>query len=435
MKKHIPIADLLKADGYHTGYTGKGVGPFQYARDEKDSLWRKENAAGKSYHSIKYKRNDPSDDRPANLIKEVNYFANFRDFMEEREPGQPFYFWYGGDEPHRGYEKDSWKRHGKKLETVDVPEFLPESKAVKGDMLDYAVEIEWFDKHLGRMLDYLDSTGELENTIVLVTSDNGMPFPRAKANCYEYGIHVPLAVRCPKGFPGKRIVDDPVSFVDFAPTILEMTGTEPDGMMPISGKSLVNILESKKSGVVDEQKEYIYAGRERVVSSRWKNLGYPQRAIRSRQYLLIWNLRPERWPAGAPRQVNPESGEVLPLYDLDESGKHRKGQGAFADVDPSPSKSYVIEHHGDKNIRPYFDLIFGKRPDYELYEVLEDPYCINNLYEKQEYAQIRDELKTELMNELKRSGDPRVVGPDTEIFDSYKRYFTMREYPEPCWSE
>jgi uncharacterized sulfatase len=82
MKKHVPFVDILKDNGYHTGYTGKGVGPFQYARNENDSLWRIENAAGKAYNSIKYKKGDPSDDRTADGIGDINYYANFLDFMK-----------------------------------------------------------------------------------------------------------------------------------------------------------------------------------------------------------------------------------------------------------------------------------------------------------------------------------------------------------------
>jgi uncharacterized sulfatase len=179
LKKYIPFIDLLDNNGYITGRTGKGVAPFQYARDEKDSLWRITNAGGVAHNEIKYEKGSDND-------------------------------------------------------------------VIRGDMLDYAVEIEWFDLHLQRMLEYLEETGELENTIVIATSDNGMPFPRAKANCFEYGVHVPLAIRFPKNFPGGRIVEDPVSFIDLAPTILELTKINPKGMLPISGRSILNILKSKK---------------------------------------------------------------------------------------------------------------------------------------------------------------------------------------------
>jgi len=428
MKKYVPFADVLKADGYHTGFTGKGVGPFQYARDGQDSMWRIENAAGESYNSYQYKKGASSDERTAGGIGGSNYFANFRDFMQKRKADQPFYFWYGATEPHRAYEKDSWKRNNKNPDLVDVPDFFPDHEEIRGDMLDYAVEIEWFDLHLTRILNYLDSVGELENTIVIVTGDNGMPFPRAKANAFEYGVHVPLAISYPKGFPGKRIVNDPVSFADFAPTILEITNTKPEGMMPIFGRSIANILKSKKSGIVDETKKYVFAGRERHSSSRWNNLGYPMRAIRSEKYLLVWNMRPDLWPAGDPQALDKESGELRPMYGIDEKGVHHS-DWAFTDVDASPSKSFLIENHSDEKIRYYFDLAYSKRAEYELFDIQEDPFCIKNLCGNSEYSAIETEMKEELLEELKRSGDPRVVGPDKEIFETYIRYSPIRDFP------
>lgn len=431
MKKYVPFVDLLNANGYHTGFTGKGVGPFQYARNESDSLWRVENAAGKSYNSFQYDKGNVPDTRTAQGIGGTDYFSNFKDFISERKPGQPFYFWYGATEPHRAYEKDSWKRTDKTLSRVDVPEFLPDDEEIKGDILDYAVEIEWFDSHLDKILNYLDSIGELDNTLVMVTADNGMPFPRAKANSFEYGVHVPLAISYPKKISGNRIVDDPVGFVDIAPTILEMTKTNSSGMMPISGKSIVNILESKKSGIVNKAKKYVYTGRERHSSSRWNNLGYPQRAIRSTEHLLIWNIKPELWPAGDPQAIKPNSdGELLPMFGIDEGGKHHS-EWAFTDVDASPSKSFLIENHNQKEIRYYFDLAYAKRPEFELYDVVNDPFCLNNLYGKEDFTSISEEMKSELMKELIKSEDPRVVGPNKEIFESYVRYSPIREFPEP----
>ncbi len=144
------------------------------------------------------------------------------------------------------------------------------------------------------MLEYLDSIGELNNTIVIVTQIMACLFP-AKANCFDMGYMFLSQISYPKGFPGKRRVDDPISFVDIAPTILEMAGVKPDGMLPISGRSFMIILKSKKEGIVDQSKKYVYMGRERHSSSRWQNLGYPAACVRNQDYLLIWNLRPERW--------------------------------------------------------------------------------------------------------------------------------------------
>jgi len=429
MKKHVPIVDVLEAGGYLTGFTGKGVEPFRYARNELDSLWRKENAAGKLYDKYKYEKGSPADPRTADGIGLVDYYANFRDFMRQRKDNQPFYFWYGANEPHRVYEKDSWKRNGKTLDSVDVPGFLPDDPEIRGDMLDYAVEIEWFELHLTKMLHFLDSIGELDNTIVIVTADNGMPFPRAKANCFEYGVHVPLAISFPAAFPGNRRVNDPVSFVDIVPTLLEMTGLKPDGMLPISGRSIVNILKSKKSGTVDPDKKYVFSGRERHSSSRWNNLGYPQRAVRTVENVLIWNMKPELWPAGDPQGLRPGTNELLPMYGVDENGKF--AGGVFNDVDGGPSKSFVIENYQNPDIRPYFDLAFQKRPEFELYDVVNDPYCLINLSGNPEYASVESELKSVLLAELQKSSDPRVVGPDKEIFESYIRYSGINDFPQP----
>ena len=431
MKKYVPFIDLLEANGYITGRTGKGVAPFQYARDENDSLWRETDAGGIEHSRILYEIGSLKDERTALGIGLVNYFENFKYFIENVRGDKPFFFWYGANEPHRAYETDSWKRNNKNLHDVETPGFLPDNEIIKGDILDYAIEIEWFDMHLQRMLDYLEKIDELENTIVIVTADNGMPFPRAKANGYEYGIHVPFAVRFPKEYPSGRKVDDPISFVDLAPTVLQITETKANGMMPISGKSILTILKSKNQGIVDPSKKYVYSGRERHSSSRYLNWGYPQRMIRSEDFLLIWNMKPERWPAGAPQAIKTGTkNELLPMYGIDENGIHHS-EWAFTDIDDAPSKSYIIENWQNEKVKPFFKEALLKRSEYGLFNIKDDPFCLNNLIGKSEYAEIEKEMKNTLLNELTRSKDPRIVGPKKEIFDSYERYSKMRTFPAP----
>ena len=435
LDEYVPFVDVVTANGYHTGYTGKGVGPFEYGAPPL----RTENAAGQAYSEIKYEEGSPDDERIARGISNVNYAANFKQFMSGRGENEPFFFWYGAPEPHRDYEKDSWKRRGKSLNEVEVPAFLPDVAEVRGDLLDYAVEIEWFDLHLMRMIEHLEEIGELDNTIIIVTADNGMPFPRAKANGYEYGVHVPMAISFPKNFPSGRVVDDPVSFVDLAPTILELTETRSEGMLPMAGKSLVAMLRSEKEGVVNETKDYVLAGRERHSSSRYKNVGYPQRVMRKGRYLFIWNLKPERWPAGAPQRLMggiplPDSSDTpYPLYGIDDEGVHHS-DWAFTDIDACPTKSFMVEHHDDLAYAQYFDEAVGKRPEYELFDVEKDPDCLKNLADDPEFVAIRKQLATLLRQDLEATGDPRVVGPNPEIFDTYPRYSPMREFPKPDWA-
>ena len=430
LDKYIPFVDLVAANGYHTGYTGKGVGPFKYG----EPPLRAENAAGTAYNEIKYEEGSAQDERWATGIRDTNYAANFRQFMEQREADQPFFFWYGASEPHRDYEQDSWKRRGKSLANVDVPPFLPDVETVRGDLLDYAVEIEWFDLHLMRMIDYLEEIGELDNTIIIVTADNGMPFPRAKANGYDYGVHVPLAISYPNGFPAGRTVNDPVSFVDLAPTILELTETSPEEMLPMSGKSIVPLLESAQEGTLGGNNDYVLAGRERHSSSRYQNLGYPQRILRQGRYLYIRNLKPDRWPAGAPQRLVPDSSGVMyPMYGIDEAGVHHS-DWAFTDIDACPTKSFMVEHHDDPPYERYFELAVAPRPEHELFDVVKDPDCLTNLANDPEFAGIKDQLDALLTEELTRTEDPRIVGPNPELFDTYPRYSPMREFPKPDWA-
>jgi N-sulfoglucosamine sulfohydrolase len=218
-------------------------------------------------------------------------------------------------EPHRRYKDGIGVENGYKLSEIKVPPFLPDVDDVKSDMADYLYEINHFDVHLGRMIQMLEEIGELDNTIIVVTSDNGMPFPRAKANVYEYGIHMPMAVRWGEKVNSGRVVDDLVSLTDLAPTFLELAGvqhpSEVTGEYPMIGVSLKNILLTGGSGIIDPEREAVYSGRERHSSSRWNNLTYPQRAVRTHQYLYIKNFKPERWPAGAPEKLT-EEGELSP---------------------------------------------------------------------------------------------------------------------------
>ncbi|WP_342803671.1 sulfatase-like hydrolase/transferase [Pontiella sulfatireligans] len=168
---------LLMEAGYHAGLTGKGWGPGSYATEH--------NPAGPSFDKIKLKP-------PFKGIKTIDYAANFAAFLDGKPAGEPFCFWLGTYEPHRGYEKDSWKKEGMKLEDAIVPPFFPDNDTVRGDLLDYALEVQWFDRHLGLAVEALEERGLLDNTLIIATSDHGMPFPRIKGQLYDEGFHVPM---------------------------------------------------------------------------------------------------------------------------------------------------------------------------------------------------------------------------------------------------
>lgn len=379
--------DVLAKAGYFVGHTGKGWGPGDF-----QSTGYTQNPAGPAFAK---RRNTP----PADGIGPVDYAANFADFLAARPPAKPFCFWLGFQEPHRRYEDGSGVRAGKKLADVKVPKYFPDTPVVRGDMLDYAVEVEWADSHLGKALAQLETAGELDNTLVVVTSDHGMPFPRVKGQIYEDGFHLPLAVRWGKRVRAGRSVDDFINTRDFAPTFLEAAGVPRPAT--ITGKSFLDVLVSEKNGIVDATRDTMIVGKERHDLGRPGDAGYPVRAIRTREWLYVRNYRPDAWPAG-----NPETG--------------------YKNVDDSPTKTAMIA-----GFDSYYKMAFGKRPAEELYRISEDPECLKNLATDRTHAQVMRQLRDRMEKTLREEGDPRMNG--NEAFFDTIQYTGPRKHSYDEW--
>ncbi|GAB4019462.1 sulfatase [Spirosoma migulaei] len=394
--------DRLEESGYYIGFTGKGWGPGNFK------------ASGRTRNPVGPGFQEQTMEAPKG-ISSNDYAANFKKFLATRPAGQPFCFWFGAQEPHRPYSTGIGKKNGMDITQVKVPGFLPDHPDVRSDILDYLYEIQWYDNHLDRMIKLLEETGELDNTLIVVTADNGMPFPRAKANAYEYGIHMPLAIRWGNRVKGNRTVTDPVSLIDLAPTFLEAAGIT-STPSEIRGRSLLTILTSARQGIVDKSRDAVYASRERHSSSRWNNLGYPQRCIRTRTHLYIWNVKPDRWPAGDP-QAYDDKGNLGPM------------DNGYFDIDEF-NQSYILLHRQDPQVAPYFHWAVDKRPEVELYDIVNDPYCLTNLAGKKEHQKIQQNLSTRLKAYLTQTQDPR-MGSNGEIFETYKRYSPLRTFPAP----
>jgi N-sulfoglucosamine sulfohydrolase len=392
---HVPFFPLkfktfieaLDQYGYFTGYTAKGWAPGIAS----DSSGNPRQLTGRAFNS---KKTDP----PADGISNIDYTGNFSDFLDSRKDNRPFCFWYGSHEPHRTYEYGSGITKGRKQVTdiKAVPRFWPDNATVRNDMLDYAYEIEYFDNHLVRMLELLEKRGELENTIVIVTADNGMPFPRAKGQAYEYSNHIPLAIMWRKGIkkPGRKILDF-ISFTDFAPTLLEIAGIkQPDtGMQKIEGRSFADIFLSRRKGYLSKDRNHVLIGRERNDVGRPDDSGYPVRGIIEDGYLFLSNYNPERWPAG-----NPETG--------------------YLDCDGSPTKTIILNLRRTGISADYWKFSFGKRSDEELYDLGKDPECMNNLAVNAAYNTLKRKLHNQLYLELLEQDDPRAYGKG-DLFDKY----------------
>jgi arylsulfatase A-like enzyme len=275
---------------------------------------------------------------------------------------------------------------------------------VREDVCDYLGECQAVDAGLGVLLQRLEEIGELDNTLVVVSGDHGIPgFPRAKCNLYDIGCEVALAARWPGRIPDGRVVDDFVSLFELAPTFLDAAGVPaPDSM---TARSLLPVLESDASGQVEADRTYVVTGRERHVdTAREGLLPYPQRSIRTADFLYIRNYAPDRWPMGDPQGLDDLQAAPPPYKDL-----AWQTRTAYPDLDASPTKAWMIYHRAEEAVRPLFDLGFGKRPAEELYDLRQDPYYMTNVAEDPAYAGAKEELSATLLKVLRDEQDPRVV--------------------------
>jgi arylsulfatase A-like enzyme len=376
--------EALRENGYETAFTGKGWEPGNPGTVNGQPRL----LTGQPFQAH-------TATPPTRAMSAIGYAANFEQFLAERDAAKPFFFWCGSREPHRSYVYGSGIATGQKALTMieRVPGFLPDNDTVRTDLLDYAFEIEYFDRQIGEMLDVLERNGLLENTVFVVTSDNGMPFPRSKANNYEYANHMPLAVSWKGGIknPG-RCAEDYISFVDYAPTFLELAGVgrEQSGMLPTSGKSMTDLFADNAAA---DGRPFILLGRERDDYGRPGNQGYPIRAIISENMLYQINLKPHLYPAG-----NPEMG--------------------YPDADGGPTKTLMLRQNRQGENTHLYRLAFSKRPAVEMYDLSKDVFCIRNLAGDPGYARVQEKLHEILISRLIAQEDPR-MGTDGDVFDEY----------------
>ena len=349
--------ELLERAGYHVGFTGKGWAPGSL-----EASGRKRNPAGEK-------------------------FTDFKAFLERKPAGQPFCFWYGDI-----YSNPLGKpvvKDGVDLEQLRIPPFLPDVEATRNDFYYYFQRLRRFDAAVGEMLAALERAGQLENTLIVFTADNGMDFPRSYPNLYDYGTRMFLAMRWGDRVRGGRTVEDFVTLTDLAPTFLEAAGVTVPAAM--TGRSLMPILRSPASGQIDPARDRVYTARERHAWARLGGLGYPIRAVRTGDFLYLRNFEPDRWPAGDPDFAH-------------------FSQGVYGDIDRCATKSYMYDHRNDPAMRPLFELSFGRRPAEELYDLRQDPDQMRNVAGQTAYAVVQRRLADDLMSKLRETGDPRALG-------------------------
>jgi uncharacterized sulfatase len=395
--KGMPL--VLRDGGYHIGLSLK-----LHMRNSiiggNQNLYNKAGQNVNHYSGFLTKAQDKQAAKQQ-ILGEVR--ANFRAFLAKRKEGQPFFYSFNPTNTHRiwvqGSGKALWGLNPDDLKGR-MPKVLPDSPEIREDMADYLGEVMALDAACGELIKMVEEMGELDNTVILISGDHGIPgFPRGKCNVHDFGAAVCLAIRWPEKIAAARVVKVPVSLIDLAPTLLAAAGLEspddPDGQ---------NLLPALAPGGDDSKlRGWALIGRERHFNAaRDGNLPYPVRALRTPDFLYVKNFKPDRWPMGAPLQVTDASE---PSFDALVNDTYV----AFPDIDSSPTKAWLVQHRKDAAMRAFLEYAWAKRPAEELYDLTKDPDQANNLAADPAYAETLAKLRGQLMDELKAKDDPRLA--------------------------
>ena len=402
--------ELEAKGGYFVGYQYKVWSPGRTLNAPIGATRTRFEPAGRNFNQFSHWVTANAEDLRVDGAKEALYDEtrqNFRAFLDARPADAPFCYWWGPTNTHRTWERGS----GKALWGIEpdelqgrLPAFLPDVHDIREDAADYLGECQAVDKGLGVIVEELRARGELDNTLLVVSGDHGIPgMPRAKCNLYDIGCEVALAVRWPGRVQPGRVVTDFVNLMDFGPTFCEAGGIDVPATM--TGRSLMPVLTDPRSGQIDPERDFVVTGRERHVGgAREGFLPYPQRSLRTRDFIYIVNFEPDRWPMGDPRGLDDPSTPAPDFQTL-----AYDTFVAYADLDASPTKAWMIHHREDHDVEPLYELAFGKRPREELYDLNEDPHYMNNVADDPAYANVRSQLEGRLMAVLKAEDDPRLM--------------------------
>ena len=382
--KTLPV--YMKEAGYRTGCLGKiHVNP--------------ESAIPFDFHPIK-----SSNFAKKNLPSYAEYADTFMRASEE-----PFFLMVNYPDAHyplqpqvEGMPKDPLRAHD-----IDSP--LPfigaDSEHLRKYTANYYNSMNRLDEATGMLLDKLRQSGKYKNTLIIYLGDHGPQFSRGKCSNYEAGLHVPLIMKWPEKSKRSIRSDELVSMVDLVPTHLDAANQKIPSTLP--GNSLMPFLLDPRSA---NGHQYIYADGTGSAAFFY----YPKRSIRNDRFKLIHNLLPER--------ENP----IFRFY-ADQSGFFSGGTSVKE-----------IKSFSGKIQKAY--EVWREPPEYELYDLKNDPYEFINIAGNSQYQDVFSKLKEELSKWQKRTkdplSDPEILRRLTKEVDSVNKHYKDAAYrndPEFKW--
>jgi len=300
--------------------------------------------------------------------------------LRERPQDKPFFLWAAHSDPHRPYQAGTVDPPHTREEVV-VPPFFPDTPEVRDDLALYYDEICRFDQHIGMVMDELKEQGILENTFVLVISDNGRPFPHCKTRVSVPGVRTPFVVHWPAGARLRGMnVTQTISTVDIAPTVLQIAGVQP--LESFQGRSFAPLL----AGARILLRPYAFA------EHNWHDYQAFERGVHDSKYCYVRNWLPD--VPGTPP----------------------------ADAVRSPTYEVMQRMHAEGTLLPAHQGCFETpRPEEFLFDVEADPHCLVNLAYDPAHAETRDRMRNVLQQWQEETGDV-FPGKDKLTPDGFDRH-------------
>jgi N-sulfoglucosamine sulfohydrolase len=303
--------------------------------------------------------------------------VRFQKFIEE-DPSKPFFYYFCTNEPHRPFAHDPEDRIDPK--DVIVPDWLPDTPECREELALYYASTRRVDKVIGRLIDVLKKTNTYDETLILFISDNGAPFPGSKTNLYEPGMRLPCILKLPKPVRPGHVNNAMITWLDLTPTLLDFAGAAPPqpepqpqrprsrvGAPEIQGRSFLSTIEQDAPRGWDE----VHASH----TFHEITMYYPMRVVRTRTHKLIWNI-----------------AHPLPFPFASDLHASKTWQGVLE----RDARTY-----GKRAVAAYV-----RRPQFELYDLVNDPDEVHNLAGDSRHADLLDDLKTRLKDFQQRTDDP-----------------------------
>ena len=292
--------------------------------------------------------------------------------LEDRPADQPFFLWLAAIDPHRPYEEGIIE-NPHTIDDVILPPYMPDTKIVREDFVQYYDEITRMDDYIGQVMDEVEQQGIAENTLILFISDNGRPFPRDKTTLLDGGIKTPWVIRWPAQIEAGAVAGGLVSSVDIAPTFLALAGLDiPEVFEGID-------ISPVFSNPTESLRDAIYA------EDHWHDHDDFSRAVRTRDFKYIKNFFPQ-FPNTPPADAL--TGQSFSsILALREAGELTEAQ------------AFIFE---------------APRPEEELYDLSNDPHELNNLATDPDYAEQLEIMRQRMQGFREATGDrdPEFYTPD-----------------------